>query len=280
MSEQDVAPEAEAKEDAVVESEATENTEGQEQDQPAEDEAKPEGEDKPEDEEVSKSKARRERRKAEMARLKQEAREADEKSQKLQARLDRIEQAAQSQQPPKEGDFEDYNEYLMALAAHRSVAALDERDKREITEETEAQKKQSEALRKQAEAELAESWQEQVLEAKERYADFDQVALDPRVPVTDDMVNLIASSDNGADIAYFLGSNRQEAARISQMEPLEQARALGAIEARLSMPKPKTQTEAPDPITPIKPKSSGGLKDPSKMSMEEYMAARKAGKLK
>lgn len=276
MEDQETAPEAEA--EAVVSeetSEATENTKGQtDEDQPAEGE---DG-DKPDTEEKSPAKARRERRKAEMARLKQEAREASEKYNKAQVRLQKIEDAARSFQPPKESDFTDYNEYLMALAAHKTTAALDERQKREINEETETHKASMDALKKQAQQEAAENWQSQVAEAKARYADFDTVALDPRVPINDDMAGIIATSDVAADVAYWLGLHRQEAAKIAQMEPLEMARTLGQIEARVSLPKPKTQTEAPDPITPVRPRS-GATKDPSKMSMEEYKAARKAGKI-
>jgi hypothetical protein len=47
----------------------------------------------------------------------------------------------------------------------------------------------------------------------------------------------------------------------------------------LSLPQPNLQPSAPDPVTPVRPKPSG-MKDPAKMSFEEYRAARKAGKIR
>lgn len=253
-----------------TESEATENTEGQEDSQPAEGE-------KPEEEE-SESKKRRERRKAERARLRQEAAEAQKRAESAEERLARIQQAAQAQQPPKQDDFEDYNDYIAAAAAHKTMAAMDARSRGEFEEEAKAAKAEADHLSKEAEAQIDAEWQDQVADAQTRYADFANVVLaNPNLPISGTMASVIKSSDIGADVAYHLGTHPQEAARIAQMEPLDQARAIGAIEARMSLPKPKTQSEAPEPITPVKPKGGNAVKDPSKMSMAEYRAWR-AGK--
>ncbi|WP_306127932.1 hypothetical protein [Roseovarius sp. MMSF_3350] len=269
-------PAPEAGDDAVVpegtESEATENTEGQVKDQPAEGEegAKPEAS----EEEISPSKARRERRKAEMERLRQEKAEAEQEAQRFKARLDRIEQAAQQTQPPKEEDFQDYAEYQAALAAHKSMQALDARQKREIEEEAQTHQKRLDSLKEQEQREAAENWAAQVKDAQTRYADFAEVAQNPHLPINDTMAQIISSSDMGADLAYHLGKHPKEAAQIAQMNPLEAAVELGGMMARLSLPQPKTTSETPDPIEPVKPKASAGVKDPSKMTMAEYKAWR------
>lgn len=273
--EQQVAP-SEATENAVASieaSEATENTQGQDQTPPAEGEA-PEG-DKPEDK--SESQKRRERRKAQLERVVNEARAAQQALEESNRRLEKAKLAAQSNTPPQETDFRDYNEYLVALGAYHAARKLDERSAAEIEEATKAQEDRVKALRQQQETEIAQSWSEQVAEAKGRYADFEKVVY--TAPISDDLAKMIATSDMGADVAYYLGTHRDQAAALSRMHPIEAARQLGIIEARLSLPQPNLQPSAPDPVSPVRPKPSG-LKDPAKMSFEEYRAARKAGKIR
>lgn len=270
MTDEQQTPAPEAGDEAVREdqtsaSEATENTEGQTDDQPADpDGAKPEGE------EVSASKARRERRKAEMQRLREEADAARRAKEEAEARRDKIKaQAEQSSTPPKESSFTDYNEYLIALGAYQAARGWDERQSREAEEQVSQHDQRLQAVERQRQAELAQEWAAQVEDAQTRYADFDRVVNDPNLPIAQHVAGMIQTADNGADLAYYLGTHRDEAARISQMPPMEAARALGRIEARLSLPKPKTTTETPDPIDPVRPKATAA-KDPSKMSMAEY----------
>ena len=275
MSEQEVVaqeatPEA-VQSDESQTPEVVDSTKGQVNDQPGEGE-------QPEQEEVSKSKARRERRKAELAQLRQSAEEAEAKAAEQEKRLQAIQDAANSQRPPDESQFTDYNDYLIAQAAYQSMAALDKRQIQEIEREREQQQQQIEATKQQQEAVTREAWGEQVADAKARYADFDQVVMNnPTLPINETMAQVIQASDKGADVAYHLGTNPQVAAQISQMAPLDAARAIGALEAQLSLPKPRTNTTAPEPIAPVSPKASAGSKDPDKMTMAEYKAWR-AGK--
>lgn len=268
---EDQTPALEAGDEAVREeqtsaSEATENTddEGQVKDPPA-DPDNPEGGEG--EESVSPSKARRERRKAEMERLRNEAEEAKRERDQLTERRQKIEQAAQASQPPKESDFADYNDFLMASGAYHAQKAWDDRQTRDVDEQISAHDERIKQAEQQRQQEVAQEWAAQVDEAKARYADFEQVAFS--APISDDVAQMVAASDQGADLAYYLGSNVQEAERISKLPPLEAARAIGTIEARLSLPKPKTTTETPDPIDPVKPKASAS-KDPAKMSNAEY----------
>ena len=257
--------------------EAPKSTQGQDDDQPAEDDA---DQAETEDEEVSKSKQRRERRKAEVQRLREAEQQAKREAEEAQKRLKAIQDAAQSQQPPKETDFADYNDYLIAAAAFQASAQLDQREIKSLEREAEARRQAAEQAAQQTQREQVEGWNAQIEEARGRYKDFDQVALSDNLPITSQMARVIASSDKGADVAYYLGTHKQEAAQIAQMsDPLDMARALGAIEARVSLPQPRTNTQAPDPVTPVKPKSSA-LKDPSKMTMAEYIEARRTGKIK
>ncbi|MGB1215822.1 MAG: hypothetical protein ACPG4X_20810 [Pikeienuella sp.] len=271
------APEGEAGEDVVEavkeetvteEPEAAENTEGQEEGQPAEGETP----------EESPSKVRRERRKAHMERLKEEADKAKSELEKVQQRLSKYEQAAQEAQPPKEKDFDDYAEYQAELAAFKSMKALDGRQRQEIEEEANSRQQQIKQLEAQEAQEIQENWQSQMADGVAKYADFAEIALSGRVPITDKMARVIQTSEVGADVAYHLGKNIQEAAAIAKMSDLEMARHIGRIEAGITTPKPRTQSTAPDPISPVKPKATG-TKDPGKMSMAEYKKAREAGKI-
>lgn len=101
-------------------------------------------------------------------------------------------------------------------------------------------------------AEIEETFAEREEEARGRYDDFDQVAYNPNLRVTDVMAETIKASDNGPDLAYWLGSNPKEADRISRLSPLLQAREIGKIEARISAePVQKKTSSAPDPIRPV-----------------------------
>jgi len=116
------------------------------------------------------------------------------------------------------------------------------------------------ARREQAKAQSAiiESYHDLEEEARTKYDDFEQVAYNPKLPITDAMAQTIQSSDVGPDMAYYLGSNPKEAERISRLSPLSQAKELGKIEAKLSdNPPVKKTSNAPAPIAPITARSSG-----------------------
>ncbi len=249
--------------------EAPESTEGQEQDPPAE-----VTDEEPEAEEKSPSKLRRERRKAHQAELRERAEKAEAELAKVQERLSQFE--GSNTQPPKEADFADYNEYLMAAAAWQAGQQYDMRQKADIEREAQAKKAEYQQVQQQREAAVRENWAAQVAEAKTRYADFDQVVFADDVPVTEGMAKIMATSDHGADVAYYLGMNKAEAAQIARMPPIEQAMALGRLEATVKRPSPRTQSQAPSPVTPVKAKASAE-KSWEDMTADEYAKWREAG---
>ena len=75
---------------------------------------------------------------------------------------------------------------------------------------------------------------------------------------------------------YHLGQNRALAAQIAKLPLAEAARAIGRIEASLQAPKPRTETQAPNPIAPVRG-SVGATRDPAKMSFAEFKAFRESG---
>ena len=105
---------------------------------------------------------------------------------------------------------------------------------------------------------VLESYQEREEAARDKYDDFEQVAYNPKLPITDVMAETIQSSDIGPELAYYLGTNPKDAERISRMSPLSQAKEIGKIEAKLAAEPPvKRTTSAPAPISPVTARSSG-----------------------
>lgn len=245
--------------------------EGQVEGQTAEveEDGEPQGEPEADTEEKKRESAkdRRERDKAYKARLRQEAEEAKAQAAAAEARLNRIK--ARTGEAPKESDFADPLEYVAAKAAWNYTRQAAERDAEDIGAEAETAKKRAESVAAQERQLVAENWQMQVEEARTRYADFDRVVFDPRAPIPPGVADLIVAGDNAADVAYFLAKNRATAAEIAKMSPIEAARAIGRIEARISAPKPKTETTAPEPISPVRG-TAAAQRDPSKMSYEDY----------
>jgi hypothetical protein len=166
--------------------------------------------------------------------------------------------------------FESPEAYAEALAYQKAE---------ELIAKREAAKQQSAVL---------ESYQEREESAREKYDDFEQVAYNPKLPITNVMAEAIQSSDIGPDLAYYLGSNPKDADRISRMSPLSQAKEIGKIEAKLSSNPPvKKTTSAPAPISPVTARSSGApaydTTDPrsiKNMSASEWIEAERARQMK
>lgn len=164
---------------------------------------------------------------------------------------------------PSENDFDNYEDYLVAKAAHQFEAK-----QREQHEAALRQHEQAEQARKQ------QNFRQQVQSAQERYDDFQQVAFNPNVPITPQVADLLATSEMGADLAYHLGKHPEVAAQLSQMDPYRAALELGKIEAKLELPKPKTVTNAPEPLAPINGAGAAATNTPPK-DMAEYIKWRR-----
>lgn len=120
----------------------------------------------------------------------------------------------------------------------------------------------------------AETFKAKVDAARERMPDFDQVFWS--VPVSDHAADLIAESDKGAEIAYWLGKNPHEATRINHLPPHMQGAEIARIEARLSTVSTRKTSNAPTPPPVLNGQTAPGTKDPASMSMAEYAKWRTA----
>ena len=226
------------------------------------------------------AKERRERDKAYKQRLREEADRAAQEAEAAQKLRDQIRNAGQSEKPPKEGDFDDYSDFVAAKAVWSYTRQAAEKEATSADEAATQARQKQQAIQQQEKALLAEDWQRQAMEAKARFADFEEVVTAQGLfPEGNHLPDLIMGSDSAADLAYSVAKDRDLHDRLVTMHPYEAARELGRIEARMSAPKPRLETNAPEPITPVRPKASATV-EPSKMSYADYVAARKAGRIK
>ena len=164
-----------------------------------------------------------------------------------QRKWEREQRLAEPQVPKPVAPLADPNDYE---SAQQYAEALAERKAHELLAQREAAKQQ---------AAVVEAYQELEETARDKYADFEQVAYNPNLPVTDVMAQTIQASEIGPDVIYWLGSNPKEAARISRLTPILQAREIGKIEAKLTSDPPvKKTSSAPAPIAPVAARTTGG----------------------
>jgi len=166
--------------------------------------------------------------------------------------------------------FDTYDAYAEALAERKAEELLAQR----------------EAARQQAE--MLEAYHDREETARDKYDDFDQVAYNPNLPVTEHMALSIQASDVGPDVLYWLGSNPKEAGRIARLNPILQAKEIGKIEASLASNPPIRRTStAPAPIAPVTARSNGAPRfdttDPrsiKSMSTSEWIEAERLRQIK
>jgi hypothetical protein len=183
--------------------------------------------------------------------------------------------AVQPQLPPKpnQEDFSDYDDYVEAMADWKAEIkytqkAQEAQARYRMAEQQEAERKQVEHFRQRAARYL-----QQAEEFSDKVADFDEVTKDPTLPINEFVREYVIDSPIGPQMVYWLGKNREKAAQIHQMSAGAAARELRDIESRLVEAGKKTRksSSAPDPINPIGGGGGVGTKDPSKMSVPEYV---------
>lgn len=193
--------------------------------------------------------------------------------------------------------FKTYEEYELALDKYH-----DERDVwletetlRKVTEQaTKTQKEQQSA---QAEQVIAQRFRERIAEARKKYADFDEVALNPKLPIVKGSVAdaYMVESEHAAEVLYHLGKNPAELDRILKLAPMAQAFELFKIEQTLTAPPVAKPSPAP-PITqaprpPHQVSGKGPAADPEEEAVktgdqaaytravnDKLLAARRAGR--
>ena len=187
-----------------------------------------------------------------------------------QRKWERERPVATPMEAPSVDQYETVEAYADALAEQKAEQLLAKREQN------------------RQQSELIEAYHDREEDARAKYDDFEQVAYNPNLRITNAMAESIQSSDIGPDVAYYLGANPKEADRISRLSPLIQAKEIGRIEANLtSNPPVKKTSSAPAPIAPVTARGGNSANydttDPRSiktMSTSEWIAAERARQVK
>lgn len=282
--EQEAAATSNDGEDAEAEEEETATDEGE----ASEEQEASDSDEESEDEEEEKPKRRRSRPdpKKRIRKLVAERNTERDENARLRAQIDVLMQQAQQPkvadqtpaqpqdddpQPNQDDYVGDYGKYLEDRSAWASRQAV---KKAWSDLQKEAQKAHQKQTANAREAEVVTQARALADKGREEFEDFEEVAGDPHLPVTEAMTAAMLASEIGHQVQYHLGSNPEEAARISQLNPVQQVREMALLEASLSTPKAKPRkktTSAPEPIKPVGGKSAPRSIDEDTMPLDEYM---------
>jgi hypothetical protein len=205
-----------------------------------------------------------------ISKLVAEARQAQRERDELKAKLATGSQPENKAQPaaaaptgkPDPKKFSTYEEYTEALALWTVESRLARED----------QTKQQ--------AKAGETWKQRVAAATEAYPDYDEVMTGAAsLPISQVMHEAIIDSELGPQLAYYLATNPDEAARIQALSPNAGAREMGKIEAKLAAAKPAEPSKpAAAAAAPAKPAAKplpkpaapvGGSHAPSEVDLND-----------
>lgn len=189
---------------------------------------------------------------------------------------DRVQDAEPAPEPkPQRDTFTDPDAYEAALIEWASNQAADQVEKRlEAKRKTETDQ-QAAQERQKANDQLVTTYRERSDAFAKDHADYAEVTGRDDIEISMAMSHAILNSERGPDLAYYLGKNPDEAARIAALDPTRAVLELGRLEAKLSAPAqtPRLQPK-PDPIRPLGSTSPAANFDPNEASMDDYAAHR------
>ena len=194
------------------------------------------------------------------------------------------ENAAPAEPRPARDAFDDPEAYDEALAAWGVREGERKAEQKAAAERAAAEaetKARTEAEAKAAqEAEIKrvnETWSSRKAAAAEKYEDFDAVTGSDDLKISPPMAHAIMLADNGPEIAYHLGKNPEESARIAAIQnPFLQAYELGRFATAIAQPAPRRAPRA-RPLEPIDSGSSAPADTSEREpSMDEWAARRSA----
>lgn len=114
----------------------------------------------------------------------------------------------------------------------------------------EAEKRRAQEAEKQAHVQRQYKRLESEFDkASDKYDDFDDVVKGDDAPFTEAIRDSLLLIDNPAEVAYKLGKNRDELARIAKLHPIDQAREVNKLSFALMGG--KTGNESPERSTPM-----------------------------
>ena len=166
-------------------------------------------------------------------------------------------QAAPTSDRPTQAHFENVDDYVEAMADWKLGQHVQKANQHR-------QEQQEQAMSTKTENYYAEA---------QKIPGFDRDVFD-ELPLTRHIAEALIDSDAPAKLMAHMAAHPDEVERIAGLSPARQAAEIGKLETKLaSVPK---VSNAPAPIKPIGNRGSASTADPSRMSMEEYAAKRKA----
>lgn len=178
---------------------------------------------------------------------------------------------------PKRETFDNpdaYDEALVEWSSREATKVATANAEKERLEHDATTKKDAEEKQARETFEVAQkTWNDRRAKATEEFPDYAEVVDRDDLQISLPMAHTIMNAENGPAIAYHLGKNPDEAARIAALPPPMQVFALGQIAFKLAQPKPNV-SKAPAPIKPLGSQASASAKTPDEMSMDEYAAYR------
>jgi len=261
-----------AQNDVVAEPEA-EAPEGDEEQSAAPDDDQ--GDD--ETERKSRSDKRKEKIKSEIDALTREKYEAQRQAESTQRQLEEMQQWVRQQQAPpqfgempKLADF-DYDEGRYQQAVQQWHVSNLQQAQEQQTMAAQQYQQQMYAQRE------AQTLQAKIAEGSKKYPDFAVKVNDPSLPplreVNPAAFQAVIESDVGVDVAYYLASNPSDVYALAQMSPMQAIKRVTQLEALVAKQPPTATRMPPKPPSTVKG-SAGAVKDPQKMSTEEWIKMR------
>lgn len=209
--------------------------------------------------------------------------DTNQENEALRARIAEFEQAkpvevkTEVKAAPNEDDFDTSQEYHTANAQYYAEVSGSAADAR-VSASDNANRAAAAKTQRHEQLETKKAAFEKNLDSKRaNFQDFDEVAYGHQfmdMDLAEQLFDMAKDPESkGPEVAYFLGSNLDEAQRIFALSPVQRARELTKLEFQVEALKPKLVSDAPDPIKPL-----GGSEtvtpDMDKMPVDEWLALR------
>src|SRR5271166_324092 len=140
----------------------------------------------------------------------------------------------------------------------------------------EATQQRAQVAQTQAEQAILRTWEQRKAAAMETMPDWETVVTAENLPIPLPVARAIVRSEDGPQVAYYLGKNPDEAARIAKLDPEQQIYEVGRIIGERPWQRnARTVSKAPAPIAPLGgSRQRAGQVSPEDESMEAYAARR------
>jgi len=179
--------------------------------------------------------------------------------------------AQATQRQPQKSDFKSQAEWDAWVMRQTAQSVLNENSQKQTQAQAQAAQQQ----------EMLQDWSEKVKAVLPRIPDFHAVVGESEIDFekTPDVFQAILESDVGAEMAYFLAKNPEEATKITRLGKDARQRYLARIEFQLEQQAKTPQAKAPKPTSPARVNGQAPVTmNPATMPWKDYKALRDSGK--